>query len=198
LIISNQNKYWKKEYMNKVKDLKISEYIKGLSSSSPTPGGGATAALTGVFAASLVEMVCNLTLGKEKYKKYEKDIFKIRKEVSQIRESLLKLVDEDINAFNRVMKAYGLKDKEKIQSSLINATEVPLKTAGYCGNLIVLARKVSKIGNKNAVSDAKSAYHLAKAGKLSAYENVKINLKYIKDKEYVLKVEEKIAEINRM
>ena len=59
--------------MNKIKNQKIEQFLDDLSSSSATPGGGATAALTAAMAASLVEMVAGLTLGKTGYEKNQKE-----------------------------------------------------------------------------------------------------------------------------
>jgi formiminotetrahydrofolate cyclodeaminase len=52
----------------KIKDQKVSEFLDNLAAKSPTPGGGAVAALTGAMAASLTEMACNLTIGKKDYR----------------------------------------------------------------------------------------------------------------------------------
>lgn len=181
----------------KVKDLKISEYIKMLSSSSPTPGGGATACLTGSLSASLIEMVCNLTLGKEKYKKNEKELKKTLSRVKTINSKLISLCDEDIIAFNKVMDSFSLpkgENKElKKQQAFKKATEVPLEVFSFCKILEGYSKRLFVIGNKNALSDAKSAFHLAKAAKLSALENIKINLPYINDSDFVKKVNLKIV-----
>ena len=108
--------------------------------------------------------------------------------VKKIRERLLILADEDVAAFDNVMRVYKLKDNKLIQKNLKVATEVPLETAKVSSNLEKIARTLIKKGNKNAVSDAKTALNLAHAAKLSALENVYINLKYIKNEAYKNKI----------
>ena len=114
-----------------------------LGSKNPTPGGGVVAALAGSFAASLIEMVCNLTIDKKGYEK--------------------------------VMIAYKSKNKEKIKKSLKYAIEVPFEVRKISQELEKIAYRVSKIGNKNALSDARTAIYLARAASKSALENIKIN-----------------------
>jgi formiminotetrahydrofolate cyclodeaminase len=159
----------------KIKDQKISDFLDNVASKTPTPGGGAVAALVGAMAASLVEMVCNLTIGNKNYPDVQMDVVQIAERASELSEKLKDLADSDCLAFEKVMKAYKTKDKEKIKSALINATEVPEKTAELCENVRELAEIVGKIGNINAHSDASSAEHLAFAAIQSAEENIEIN-----------------------
>lgn len=162
-----------------IKELKINQFLKVLGSSSPTPGGGAVAALTGAIAATLVEMVANITIGKRGYEKVEKDIKILRYKVIKAKKELLELADEDVKAFDQVMFAIKSKDKSKIKNALTYAIEVPTKTAKLSKEIAELAEKISKIGNKNTYSDARSAVHLAEAAYKSAQENIKINKKMI-------------------
>jgi formiminotetrahydrofolate cyclodeaminase len=165
--------------MNKIKNLKIGAFLEDLSSSAPTPGGGATAALAGAMAASLVEMVANLTIGKAKYEKVQKEVRILAGKAAKHKEILLKLADEDVKAFNQVMSAYKSKDQRKIKKALMYATEVPTKVALVSQGVRTLALKIARIGNKNAYSDAKSALHLTEAAVKSAQENIKINKKIL-------------------
>ena len=65
----------------------LEKFQKDLSSKNPTPGGGVIAALSGSFAASLIEMVCNLTIDKKGYEKVQKDIIKIHKDAVDLKRS---------------------------------------------------------------------------------------------------------------
>ncbi len=153
-----------------IKDRKIEEFLNDVASSKPTPGGGAIAALTGAEAAGLVEMVCNLT------KPYG-SLAKAAAEAKKLRGDLLNLADEDVKAFDKVTFAYKLRDNEEIKNSLNRAIEVPEKVKKLSGRVEELAKEVSQIGNKNAISDAKTAVHLAVAAQKSADENIEINKK---------------------
>lgn len=152
-----------------------------LGSKNPTPGGGVMAALAGSFAASLIEMVCNLSIGKEKYKKNEKDLIKIHKDILELKKKLTNLAEEDKKAFDKVIVAYRSKDKLLIKKALKHAIDVPMEVRKLSQAVEKLAYRVSKIGNKNAISDAKTAIYLAHAASKSALENIKINKKSLAD-----------------
>ena len=181
-----------------IKDQKIKDFVNDLSSSSPTPGGGAIAALCGAFSASLVEMVCNLTIGKKGYEGVESKMKEIKKSVTKEKEKLLLLADEDVKAFDEVMEAYKVKTKnreQKIQKSLKHATMVPLEVAQLSSKVRNYSETLIKKGNNNALSDAKSAKYLASAAIKSANENIDINLKYLKDERFISKVKKARSKI---
>jgi formiminotetrahydrofolate cyclodeaminase len=161
----------------KIKDQKVSEFLDNLAAKSPTPGGGAVAALTGAMAASLTEMACNLTIGKKDYPDVQEEMIRVAERASELSEELLNLADRDSEAFEKVMEAYKSKDKAKIKGALLTAIEVPEKTVELSENVRELAEIAVRLGNVNARSDAVSAGHLAFAGVQAAQENVEINKK---------------------
>jgi len=162
-----------------IKNKTIEGFLDEVASKSPTPGGGAVAAVAGAMAASLVEMVCNLTIGKKNYSGVQDEIIKIAERASELSGKLLELADRDSEAFEKVMAAYKTADKDMIKAALLTAIEIPQKAAEYCENVRELAEIAAKIGNKNAYSDAMSAEHLAFAAIQSAEENIEINKKLL-------------------
>ena len=178
----------------KLIEMKLKDFIEELSSDSPAPGGGSVAALAGALSSALSSMVCNLTIGKEKYKDVEYDMEKILDRVENIRGRFMELVDRDTEAFNRVMDAFKLPKnteeekkvrKEKIQEALKEAALVPLETARLCAEMIELCREIAEKGNKNSITDVGVSAIMAKAGLESAILNVKINLKSINDEKFI-------------
>ncbi|MCD6542630.1 MAG: cyclodeaminase/cyclohydrolase family protein [Thermoplasmata archaeon] len=178
----------------KLIEMKLKDFIEELSSDSPAPGGGSVAALAGALSSALSSMVCNLTIGKEKYKDVEYDMEKILDRVEDIRERFMELIDRDTEAFNRVMEAFKLPKnteeekkirKEKIQDALKGAALVPLETARMCAEMIELCKEIAEKGNKNSITDVGVAAIMAKAGLESAILNVKINLKSINDENFI-------------
>ena len=175
-------------------DLTICDYLDQLASSSPTPGGGAAAALTGAQGAALVSMVCNLTIGKKKYADVEEDIRRVLERSEALRSQLTELVDKDVAAFDKVSEAYGMPKKTEeqktarraaLQEALKGAEAVPMETVAACLEVIKLAIVVAEKGNKNVVSDAAVGGILGHAGLLGAADNVRINLAFIKDQPFV-------------
>jgi formiminotetrahydrofolate cyclodeaminase len=100
-------------------------------------------------------------------------------DTKNLREDLLKLADEDVKAFDLVMLAYRSKSKPKIKRALLGAIEVPQKTKKLTQEVEKLAKIAAKKGNKNAISDAKTAIYLAQAAQKGAMENIEINKKLL-------------------
>ncbi|HEY3283148.1 MAG TPA: cyclodeaminase/cyclohydrolase family protein [Armatimonadota bacterium] len=168
----------------------LDTFLEELASSAPTPGGGSSAALLGALGAALVSMVCNLTLGKEKYAGVQAQAEQLLSEAERLRARLTALVQEDVEAFGGLSAAYKLPRLEAeqkrarsaaIQRALLSACEVPLETAEACSQVLALCKPAAEIGNSQAVSDAGVAAASARAGLESAALNVEINLSVIKD-----------------
>ncbi|MDP3994740.1 MAG: cyclodeaminase/cyclohydrolase family protein [bacterium] len=160
----------------RIGNYKIESFLDEVASKNPTPGGGAVAALTGAIAASLIEMVVNLTKGDPTSLNPpagRAGLCGARAKILRVR--LLGLADEDCKVFDAVVLAYRAKDKLKIKKALLGAIEIPEETKKLSKEVGELAKVVAKVGNKNAVSDAKTAVHLARAAAKSAEENIKIN-----------------------
>ena len=182
-------------------DKNIKEFLDELSSSSPAPGGGSVAALSGALGAALVSMTCHLTIGKKGYESVSDEMNEVLKKSNVLKENLTLLIDEDTNAFNKVMAAYKMpketdEEKEKrrdaIQDALKNAANVPLDVMKQCVNVLSLAKIISEKGNKNAVSDAGVAALMSLAGLNSAALNIEINLSGIKDEKFVSEMKNEV------
>lgn len=185
------------EDLKSLNDLTVRNFVDELSADSPTPGGGSASALSGSIAASLVAMVANLTIGKKNYEACEKEMLEIAEKSQILKLDLLKLVDEDTEAFNKMMESFRFPKnseeeiklrKEKIELATIYAIEVPLKTMEKCLEVFGFAKIVLAKGNKNCSSDAGVAIELAKAACLGAKLNVEINLKSLSNTETANKI----------
>jgi len=188
----------------KLADLSIKEFLAKTASGSPVPGGGSIAALSAAIAASLAEMVANLTIGKKSFEATEEQMKDIAKDAADYRNDLMKDIDRDSDAYNDVLAAFKLpKDNEQeqnirkqaIQKALKNASMVPLDVAKNAFKIIELAEEVIKYGNKNAVTDGAVAVMMARTAVLSALYNVKINLALIKDVDFVKRIRKDVTNL---
>lgn len=192
--------------MGKLVDMDIREFLDELASDSPAPGGGSVAALSGSLGSALSSMVCNLTIGKEKYEEVQDEIRDTLDKSEQLRKQLTELIDKDTKAFNDVMKAFRMpketedqieKRKQAIQKGYETAAAVPLETAQTCAEIMDIALVVAKKGNKNSITDAAVSGLMAHAGVESAILNVKINLGSIKDKAFVETISSELEELQK-
>ncbi|QLJ53195.1 MAG: Formiminotetrahydrofolate cyclodeaminase [Candidatus Fermentimicrarchaeum limneticum] len=180
--------------------MKVHEFLDGLASPSPTPGGGGASALLCSMGAALVSMVCHLTIGKKGYEESEPELKKILEEAEILRKKAEELIDKDTNAFNEVMASYKTpKDKpqraDMIQAALKNATATPLEVAGLGVRVMELSKIIAFRGNINSVSDAGVAMLAADAGVRGALLNIRINLKSVEDEAFKGKMLTEIHEL---
>jgi formiminotetrahydrofolate cyclodeaminase len=193
--------------MKKLIDMNIQEFLDELASNSPAPGGGSVAALAGALGGALSSMVCNLTLGKEKYAAVRDEIRDVLEKSTQLQQELTRLIDEDTNAFNEVIQAFKLpketeeqklQRKQAIQKGYKTAASIPLKTAQTCEKILDMAIVVADKGNQNSITDAGVSALMAQAGVRSALLNVRINLGSITDKRFVENIAQKIADLEKL
>lgn len=185
-------------------DLTVKHFAEETSRESPAPGGGTIAAYMGALAAALGTMVANLSSHKRgwdaQWEKFSRWADRGQEQIAE----LLELVDEDTEAFNRIMSAFALpkqtaEDKaarsKAIQEATLYATQVPLHTmqAAYC--TFDICRAMAEEGNPNSVSDAGVGALAARAAVLGAGLNVKINAGGLKNRETADRL---IAEANQL
>jgi glutamate formiminotransferase/formiminotetrahydrofolate cyclodeaminase len=172
---------------------KVQSFVDEVSRESPAPGGGSVAALAGALGAALNSMVANLAIGKRGSERVEGQLKPVAERAQELKDLLLKAVDEDTNAFNAYLAARKLpartaeeKNKKEMaqRDGLKQAVEVPLKTAYHCYEVIELAHLTADKGNPASVSDAGVSAHMAFAGLKGAILNVQINLKNISDQKF--------------
>ncbi len=162
------------------------------ASESPAPGGGSISAYMGALAAALGTMVANLSSHKagwdERWKEFSDHADKGR----ELQNRLIHLVDEDTEAFNRIMAALGLPkstEEEKaarraaLQEATLYATQVPLQTMKAACECFDLLEAMAREGNPASVSDAGVGALAAEAAVQGAGLNVRINAAGLADRE---------------
>jgi len=187
---------------DELREMKVSEFLDAVASPSPTPGGGSASALLCSLGASLLCMVCNLTIGKKGYEGSEAELKRVLEEAERLRKRSEELIDEDAKAFDEVMEAYKTPKEtpgraERIQNSLKSAAAIPLEVARIGVRVLELSKVVAFKGNVNSVSDAGVAALAAEAGVRGALLNVRINLKSITDKGFKEEKQFEIRNIER-
>ena len=187
-----------------LKKLTVEGFINETASSSPAPGGGSIAALNAASSAALIAMVAQLTLGKEKYAASQEEMKEVAEKAGALKDQFLAFIDEDSNAFNKIMAAFKLpKDTDEakkarsaaIQDATKGAALVPFKVGQKANELFALAEAVILRGNPNAVTVGAVAAMNARAAVRGAFLNVKINLGSIKDALFVEDLKKRMAEI---
>jgi glutamate formiminotransferase/formiminotetrahydrofolate cyclodeaminase len=179
----------------------VGNFAELVASSAPTPGGGSAAAHSGMLAAALGQMVCNLTIGKPKFADREARLVKTRSELEHLGARLKRLIEEDAASFDVVMAAYRLpkaSDAEKqerakrIEDATRGAIEVPMDTARRSMDVAKRLEELAEIGNPNAVSDVAVGARLSEAAIRGASYNVRINLKSLSEGDWASSISNEI------
>jgi methenyltetrahydrofolate cyclohydrolase len=187
----------------------VDDFLARLASGSPVPGGGSVAGLEVAMGAALIAMVCELTLGRDKFAMVHRQVERIRDQAVMLTAGARRLVDEDADAFAKVAAAMKLPRtnemekiarREALQVALKGAVSPPLETMRSACHAMQLAVELTPIGNPSAISDVGSAALALHAGYHAAKLNVEINLASIRDDEFVKRIRDQLpvdAEIDR-
>ncbi len=188
----------------KLVDLTCTGFCDETASESPAPGGGSVSAYMGALAASLGTMVANLTGGKAAYDDEWQKFSDVAVKGQALKTELLHLVDEDTNAFNKIMNAFGLPkktDEEKaarsaaIQEATKFATEVPFHTMQKSFEAFEVCRAMVEWGNPASVTDGGVGALAARSAVMGAHLNVKINASSLKDETFKNDILAKAADL---
>ena len=164
----------------------IEAYLNDLAARKPAPGGGSAAALQAATGAALMSMVANYTLENPKYKDNEKDMTGILKKSENARRDLQRIMDEDVEAYTKLSKAMKeTKDASRFDSSYKAALNPPYEVCKISADCLKLCGKLAERGNKNLITDTAIAAICLEGAFFAAKYNVYINLKYIKDMDFI-------------
>ena len=170
---------------NDLMNLSAKDLVSLISDNSPAPGGGSVSAIAGSLGAALLSMVAALTHEKKDFISSRKKMNDIGVIAQGLQTKLIRLAQEDTNAFNSILVASRLPDKTPEQKSYKDkkvfqankyAIEIPLETAKLSLEVIKLSAKLVKSGNPNSVTDAEVASEVGLAGVRGGCMNVMINL----------------------
>ena len=171
-------------------DLTLEGFARETASESAAPGGGSVSAAMGAFGAALATMVANLSAHKRGWDNRWKEFSDVAEKGQAVLDRLLKLIDEDTAAFNRIMDVFSMPkgtDEEKaarakaLEEATLYAASVPLMTMEASLDALPLALEMARKGNPASASDAGVAALAAVAAIKGARLNVRINAASLQD-----------------
>lgn len=175
----------------KLVDMRCRDFADETASESPAPGGGSISAYMGALAAALGTMVANLSAHKAGWDDRWEEFSDVAEKGRVLQDALIHLVDEDTEAFNRIMAVFAMPKKteeektarkEALEAATLYATEVPLRTMKTACETFDILEAMASNGNPASVSDAGVGALAARAAVQGAYLNVKINAAGLKDR----------------
>lgn len=186
-------------------DMTCTGFADETASESPAPGGGSISAYMGALAAALGTMVANLSAHKAGWDDRWEEFSDVAEKGRDIQDRLIRLVDEDTEAFNMIMDVFAMPKNtpeeknaraEALEKATLHATQVPLSTMKSASEAFDILQQMAEKGNPASVSDAGVGALAARAAVLGAELNVKINAAGLKDREAadrILREAEEIA-----
>jgi glutamate formiminotransferase/formiminotetrahydrofolate cyclodeaminase len=177
--------------------MNLKDFADETASESPAPGGGSISAYVGALGVSLGTMVANLSAHKPGWDDRWETFSACAEKGQHYKNQLLKMVDEDTNAFNKIMTAFSLPkstEEEKaerskmIQEATTYATEVPFKVMDLCYRSMEVIKEMAETGNPNSITDAGVGAICASAAISGAFLNVKINASGLTDNAFARKL----------
>tara|TARA_B100001741_G_scaffold313811_1_gene322233 strand:- start:38 stop:1741 length:1704 start_codon:yes stop_codon:yes gene_type:complete len=175
-------------------NMSLTDFTDETASESPAPGGGSISAYCGAMGIALGTMVANLSAHKRGWDDRWEEFSDWAEKGMSYQKILLDLVDEDTNAFNKIMDAFRLpkdseEDKAKRTEAIQEATKyailTPFKVMETAYNSMEVMKAMADIGNPNSVTDAGVGALCARTAVMGAFLNVKINCGDCKDKSFV-------------
>ncbi len=176
----------------KLVDMTCKNFAEETASESPAPGGGSISAYMGALAAALGTMVANLSAHKAGWDERWEEFSDIAEKGHAIQDRLIALVDEDTDAFNRIMAVFAMPKKtpeekearsKALEEATLYATEVPLRTMQAAYDTFGILQAMAEKGNPASISDAGVGALAARSAVIGAHLNVRINAAGLKDRE---------------
>lgn len=172
-------------------NMTVQAFADETAAESAAPGGGSVAALLGTLGAALGTMVANLSAHKRGWDERWEEFSQWAERGQRLKDDLLRLVDEDTIAFERVMTALGLPKgtpEEKatraaaLAAANFGALEVPWQVMRTAFEAFDLLAAMAETGNPASASDAGVGAICARAAVRGAWLNVRTNAGGVKDK----------------
>ncbi len=178
--------------------LSMQEFADRLASKSPSPGGGAVAAVTAAHSAALGCMVLAYTLGKPKFAAHESENIKALEFFQRAQITALALADEDAVAYGNLSALWKLPptDARRVAQepdAVRAATAAPMSILMLAHDILETLQKLPKTCNPNLLSDLAIAATLADTAAGAAAWNVRVNVPQLRDAAERATTENKLA-----
>src|SRR5919106_3886590 len=166
----------------------VQQWSDAVAAPTPTPAGGAVAALASALAAALVAMVAGLTTRREKYAAVHGYAQETLERAEVLRSELLELARQDAIVIAEYIDALTLPQSTEFErtardaarrAALLEAARVQLELLDQAAEVASLAEAMVGSGVATAIGDAATASFLAAAACRSAYWSIRGNLKAI-------------------
>lgn len=194
------------KHKKKLVDRSLVDFADETSSESTAPGGGSVSACLGALGIALGTMVANLSSHKRGWDDRWEEFSDWAEKGRAYQEELIFLIDEDTNAFNSLLDAYGMPESTEMEAVLRGqaileatkfATEVPFRIMETANKSLEVIRAMVETGNPNSVTDAAVGALAIRSCVMGAFLNVRINAVGMADRKFADNLIARAAEIEK-
>jgi formiminotetrahydrofolate cyclodeaminase len=183
-----------------LRDLTIHAMTEALASKSPTPGGGAVAALLAALGAATALMTLNYSIGRASLAVHDELHAGARDRLEALRLAALTTADLDAQAYAALNALWKLNENDParlagLPAAVRQAISVPIRVMNDAVDLLRLLRQLCGATNHRLNSDLAIAAICAEAAVRAAGWNVRINLPSIDDADHAGSIRD---EFNRL
>lgn len=174
------------------RDQPFGRFLDDVASENVIPAGGTATALVGATGASLCEMGCIHTVGKEGYDDVAAELAAAREDLEDRRTRLLDLADADADAVERLLAASD--EAEGDLTAVKRATTVPLSIAELCLEVLKRGETVSEAASPTVLPDVGVGVCLTQSALRASVFTVRTNLGHVDDASFVEDARERAAD----
>lgn len=176
----------------------IENLLRAIAAKSPTPGGGAVAAITSAMAAALGQMVVDYSRSKESLQEHRPLLEEALRTLRALQDSALRLADDDAKAFGRLSDLWGLpaddaRRQAEWEGAVAGAIAAPRQIMGVSMSILRLLEQLAGKTIRTLRSDLAITALLAEAGVRAAACNVRINTPLLDDKAEAAELEAEVV-----
>ena len=165
---------------------KLIPILEDLENKEIELAGGSTVGMVLSITNSLINYICNLTIGKKKYENVEDKVIKIKEEAEELKRQALNVIDKDKEVLEKILKAYKLRKEnpEELENANKEAVLFCVEVMKKAIETLELVKRLEKVGNKMLASDFEICKIYACSSIKASIVNIEVNLNSIKDEEF--------------
>lgn len=181
-----------------IPEQRVEELLASIAAKTPTPGGGAVAALTAATAAALTQMVVNFSIGRKALAEYADLLQKAATDLEDLRRQALQLAEADAAAYHRLNELWKLDPEDERRQrewrdAVDAAIDAPQQVMALCETLLAQVSALVGKSNRMLRSDLAIAAEMAEAASRAAAWNVRVNLPLIEDQAGAADIERRMS-----
>lgn len=166
---------------------KIVPILNDLENKEIELAGGSVVGMVLSITNSLINYICNLTIGKKRYENVQDEVLKIKEEAELLKRQTLEVIDKDKEVLENILEAYKLRKEtpEDLQKASKEGVQFCIFVMKKAIETLKLVERIERVGNKMLASDFKICKYYAEASVKASIVNIEVNLSYINDEKYV-------------